>query len=304
MAGRTKAKILGMLRGIIASAKEPSRNNRQYTEGFWDYLFNTPYFQEGIKNKVFFGQLFHPADPEEYSQVECDDRSAIVLVDVKKVGLEYIGTFEILPTKAGQCLRNLLDIGCIFGVSSRGLADFDSPVFDENIAETYDLITWDIVGFPGVKSCRLREIEPPVPTAIAEGYGFKLNGPRQKPTKAMIMESLNKISASDPEYKRYIAETLKVKEGFNDQLQVEDMMTKLGIPSDLAEYADTVVWVNSLGLPIYDDGTHGEKEVARVGKRPLPEVKPNDVFLVDSIAYNEKYDRYFTTGEWTFIGRR
>lgn len=138
-----KAKILGKLKGVIASAKEASRNGREYTENFWDAKFNEPLFKEGLDNRVFFGELFHPDDENEYNQIHCDDRSAVVLTDVKKQDKEYIGTFDILPTKAGQCLRNLLDIGCVFGVSSRGLADYDTDCFDESMAPNYDLITWE-----------------------------------------------------------------------------------------------------------------------------------------------------------------
>lgn len=55
-----KAKILGKLKGIIASAKESSRNGRRYTESFWDTLFNSDLFKEGLENKVYGGCLYHP----------------------------------------------------------------------------------------------------------------------------------------------------------------------------------------------------------------------------------------------------
>lgn len=286
----TKAKILGKLKGVIASAKENSRNGRAYTESFWDAKFNEPLFKEGLDNRVFFGELFHPDDENEYNQIHCDDRSAVVLTDVKKQDKEYIGTFDILPTKAGQCLRNLLDIGCIFGVSSRGLADYDTDRFDENMAPNYDLITWDIVAFPGIKSCRLHEVG-----AVAEGFNNKRNV-----NKTKIMESLNQISNSDPDFKNYITKTLKLKEDFNSDLQVEDIMANYNIPDDLYQYGNYVK-MDKNNLPYYDDGEHGLKQVMYKKSPFNRDTKPGDIYMVDNIWYNAVYDKYLTSGEWIKI---
>lgn len=277
------AKILGRLRGIIASAKEKSRNGRLYTESFWDSKFNSELFQEGMKNKVFLGQCYHPDDDEEYTQIHMDDRSAIVLTDVKKDNKDYIGTFEILPTKAGQCVRNLLDVGVIFGVSSRGLADFDADVFDENIAQTYDLITWDLVAFPGVKCCRLHEVG-----AVAEGLKVK------QVNKVKIMENLRKLTLDDHELASYVNQAIKAKEDFNNQLQVDDMMAHLNIPNDYLAFAN-YVYVKD-GVPVYNDGEHGEHPVMYTDKSAT--FDDNNVYLIDGAVYDERMGKYVVRGEW------
>lgn len=159
-----KAKPLGKVRGLIASASEPSRNERKYTENFWDSIFDSELFKEGLKNKVYFGELWHPDDDKEYGQIHADPtKAAVVLTKVEKKGLDYFGEFEILPTIAGETYKNLTDIGCVFGVSSRGYNDFDATVFDD--PSTYELITFDLVAFPGIKSARLHPI-----TAVAESF--------------------------------------------------------------------------------------------------------------------------------------
>lgn len=192
------AKILGKLKGVIASACEPSRNGRKYTEHFWDEIFNSSLFKEGIKNRVMFGCMYHP-EGEAYNQIHPGDESAVCLTNVVKKGLEYIGTFDILPTRAGEVLRNLIDVGCVFGISSRGLNDYDTPIFDD--PSTYDLITFDIVAFPGIKSARLHPV-----TAVAESYG------KRKVNKTKIMENLNKLANEDEQAKEFIDNTLKAKE--------------------------------------------------------------------------------------------
>lgn len=279
----SKAKILGKLKGIIASARESSRNGRTYTSSFWDAKFDSDLFKEGLQNKVFLGELYHPDDVDEYSQIHCDDRSAVVLVDVKKKDLDYEGTFEILPTKAGQCLRNLLDIGCIFGISSRGLADYDADVYDENMASKYDLITWDVVAFPGLKCCRLHEVG-----AIAESFNKK--------SKERIMENLNQISKNDKDMQKYIKEALEAKEEFTTDMQIEDILSEY---PDYAEYADVVVFDKD-GIPYYDDKKHGKKRAFVFGdKNPKNFGKPGDVYLVDNISYNDELDGYLVVGDWT-----
>lgn len=192
------AKILGKLKGIIASAHEPSRNGRKYTEHFWQSIFNSPLFKEGIENRVMFGCMYHP-EGEAYNQIHPGDESAICLTGVTQKGLDFIGTFDILPTRAGEVLKNLIDVGCVFGISSRGLNDYDTPIFDD--PSTYDLITFDIVAFPGIKSARLHPV-----TAVAESYG------KRKVNKTKIMENLNKLANEDEQAKEFIDNTLKAKE--------------------------------------------------------------------------------------------
>lgn len=286
-----KAKILGKLRGPIASAHEKSRNGRLYNESFWDAKFGSELFQEGLNNKVFAGSLYHPDDDEEYSQIHLDDRAAVVLVDVKKTdNLDYIGTFEILPTKAGQCLRNLLDVGVKFGVSSRGLADYDAEVYDASMASTYDLVTFDLVAFPGLKSCRLSEVG-----AVAEGLRVK------QVNKEKIMENLNKLTQDDAELASFVNKVIKAKEDFDSQLQVEDVMARLGIPDDYQEYAN-IVTIDENGQPHHYDKEHGDLIVTSpFGKKIVADAKPGDMFIVDEIEYRPRYNKYAAYGEWIKI---
>lgn len=282
-----KAKILGRLRGIIASAHEKSRNGRLYNESFWDAKFGSELFQEGLNNKVFAGSLYHPDDDEEYSQIHLDDRAAVVLVDVKKTdSLDYVGTFEILPTQAGQCLRNLLDVGVKFGVSSRGLADYDAEVYDASMASTYDLVTFDLVAFPGLKSCRLSEVG-----AVAEGLRMK------QVNKEKIMENLNKLTQDNAELASFVDKAIKAKEDFDSQLQVEDVMARLGIPDDYQEYANVAV-IDENGIPRYNDGEHGDLEVSTpFHKTKFANAKPGDMYLLDHVSYNNVNNKYITFGD-------
>lgn len=275
-----KAKPLGKVRGIIASAGEESRNGRKYTENFWDSIFDSELFKEGLRNKVMIGELWHPDDDKEYGQIHADPtKAAVVLTKVEKKGLDYFGEFEILPTIAGETYKNLTDIGCVFGVSSRGYNDFDATVFDD--PSTYELITFDLVAFPGIKSARLHPI-----TAVAESFS------KRKMDKEKIMKNLNKISEQDVQAKEYIESTLKTKEDFDSDVQADELDIFDGINDELKNYA-IVVTFNSKNRPIYDDGINGLKVV-----KTTIQGKEGDKYLVDDIYYDEHTDTYTAVGDW------
>lgn len=217
-----KAKPLGKVRGIIASASEPSRNGRKYTEHFWDSIFDSELFKEGLKNKVMIGELWHPDSDEEYGQIHADpNKAAIVLTKVDKKGLDYYGEFDILPTPAGETYKNLSDIGCVFGVSSRGYNDFDANVFDD--PSTYELITFDLVAFPGIKSARLHPV-----AAVAEGFNTK------RINKRKIMEKLDKVFSED----EYLKKT--VKEGYFQDHYIEKYKNGYVPIEDVTDYIWTI----------------------------------------------------------------
>lgn len=285
------AKILGKLRGLVASAKDESRNGRRYTERFWDSIFNSSIFKEGITNKVYFGELWHPDNDEEYGQIHpSDDRSAIVLTNITKQGLDYIGDFDILPTTAGKTLKNLIDIGCTFGISSRGEADYNATVFDD--PSIYTLVTFDVVAFPGMERARLHLVPGSQTTAVNESINFK------KDSRIKIMESLKNIKKSNKQLEKYIDNTLKAKEDFDTELQVEDIYHDLiDIDDDLLHYAN-IININEDGVPVFNDGEHGEKEVINFNKLPKEELTPKSAFLVDAVIYKQNLDKYVAYGDW------
>lgn len=269
-----KAKFLGKLKGIIASAKEDSRNVRKYTENFWDSIFNSDLFIEGIQNKMFFGELYHPEDIDEYSQIHPDDRSAVVLESVEKKGKEYYGTFNILPTRAGEVLKNLVDLGCVFGVSSRGLSDTNTNYFDD--PSTYELITFDIVAFPGIKSARLHPID-----AVSESI---LSNNKDK---VKIQENLNKLVTDNSELKKYVDNALKLKENFDEDIQIEEIINEDEFEYENMLNSKNTITTDAKGNLWFNDGIHG-KHIVDYYKKLKPETK----YYINDIYYNDTLDRY------------
>lgn len=268
------AKILGKLYGLIASAVEGSRNGRKYTEHFWDTIFNSDLFLEGIKNRVYFGELWHPDDDEEYSQIHPGDKSAILLTKIEKKGKNYYGTFDICPTRAGEVLKNLIDIGCKFGISSRGTSDSDRPVFDD--PSTYNLVTFDIVAFPGIKSARLQPV-----TMVSESFG-------KRKSLVKIKENLNHLAEQDIYAKNYIEEVLAKKENTDNNLAICEKYGML--PEEIEEHIITV-----------DD--NGELTVQKE-QGPIKvidyndlKVSPGDMLFADNLIYDEHKNCYIIFGD-------
>ena len=162
------------------------------------------------------------------------------------------------------------------------MADYDAAVYDENMADNYDLITWDVVAFPGIKSCRLHEVG-----AVAESFSYG------KKNKAKIMENLQNLGKSDDELNSYIQETLKAKESFDDQIQIEDIIAKYDIPSEYASFAN-IITINENNIPVFDDGEHGVKPITNLwGKVPV-ETTPGEQYLVNNVYYIDSNDTYST----------
>lgn len=284
-----KAKILGKLKGLIASAKEMSRNSRKYTEQFWDNIFNSELFIEGLKNKVYFGELWHPDSDEEYGQIHPGDRAAVVLTDVEKRGLDYYGVFEILPTKAGKVLKNLYDIGCKLGVSSRGYADKDRTIFDEYT--DYEFITFDLVAFPGVKSARLNLIGE-----VAESFFH------ERINKTKIMESLNQ-SVENGEYSDFIREAVShiAKESFNKDLPTENIIDSYPAlfkdsedkNSPDSDIKDNLIIFDRRGIPHHKNKLVCDLTAESIG------AEPGDRYFADAIYWSHKRNAYVTIGGFT-----
>jgi len=147
--------ILGRLVGIIADFKNPTRNDRFYSEKLWDKTFDKPLMQEKLENKLLLGELGHPVDREEIDM----EKVAICLAEkpVKCDDGKVRGVFDILDTPNGRILKTLCDYGCKIGVSSRGTGDLVEDLAngqDKVDEDTYEMECWDAVIIPAVKDAR------------------------------------------------------------------------------------------------------------------------------------------------------
>lgn len=189
-----RRKILGRLAGIIADFKNPTRNERFYTEELWDKVFKNPIMQEKLQTRTLFGELGHPLD--ERSETDMEKIAICLAEEPKKYPDGTVkGVFDILDTPNGRILKTLCDYGCQIGVSSRGTGDIveDWNTGREKVdPNTYNCECWDAVLLPAVKSARMSVITESLST--------------DKKLKTSLMEA---IKNATPEAKKVMVETLK-----------------------------------------------------------------------------------------------
>ena len=193
-----KRGILGRLVGVIADFKNPTRNNRFYSESTWDKLFESEVMQERIKNRCCFGHLEHPSsgtrdiDPEKV---------AIALAEPPKKTKDgkLMGVFDILDLPMGRILKTMIDYGTKIGVSSRGEGDTytNQDGVEEVDPSTYNSIGWDAVIIPAVKDARLTPVMESLNTgkkkvSLVESLGKLVNESNEKDRK-VITEELNRL---------------------------------------------------------------------------------------------------------------
>lgn len=265
-------RILGRLKGVIADFKNPTRNDRFYSEKLWENVFDSDLMKEQMANHCVFGELGHPEDRTETKM----SKIAICLADFPKKGRDgkLYGVFDILNTPNGKILKTLCDYGCNIGVSSRGEGDLipDYSGKESVDPDTYNCVCWDAVLLPAVKDARVQ--------LVNESLNNKsLNN---KTLKQALKESFN--SASDVE-KEIMNETLHKLGILNETYTIREMdnsfvvvdsedkiINKFDNKDDAVDYATSLE---------YDSDTNNENETT-IPEKDLDTDDVDDTIEVDN----------------------
>lgn len=151
-----KSKLI--LRGIIQRADTLNQNGRIYPLHILEKEMRN--YQKLIKERRALGALDHT----DSSIIELNTVSHLITEAKMENGVVY-GTLEVLPTPAGEILRNLVESDVTIGISSRGLG---STRMDERgyqmVQDDFQLVGFDVVGEPSTPGAWLmkegRQISP------------------------------------------------------------------------------------------------------------------------------------------------
>lgn len=102
------------IEGVFAQAETVNKNRRIYKETILDREVSS-FVNEYVKTKRAVGELSHP----QSSQIN-PDRAAILIEDLRKEGVDYIGKAKVLDTPCGKIIQAMLEGGVVLGVSTRG----------------------------------------------------------------------------------------------------------------------------------------------------------------------------------------
>ena len=144
--------------GVLQRAGAPNQNERVYPKSILEREVEK-YKQTEIAQRRALGELDHP----ESSVVNLSNVSHNVL-DVWWKGNDLYGKVEVLPTPAGNILKELLGMNITLGISSRGMGSVKQMAEGTvEVQDDFELVCWDFVSNPSTHGAFMN------PVALQEG---------------------------------------------------------------------------------------------------------------------------------------
>lgn len=131
------------IEGIFMQGDMKNRNGRMYPVKTLLKEVNR-YDKEYIQKNRAYGELGHPAGPTINL-----DRVSHMIKELKQDGSNFVGKAKIMDTPMGNIVKNLMDEGCMLGVSSRGMGTLKDKGGIAEVQNDFMLATaGDIVADP------------------------------------------------------------------------------------------------------------------------------------------------------------
>ena len=138
--------------GVLATAEVQNGNGRYYAKSLWEREMDK--YKELIEQRRSMGELDHP------------ESSVVNLKNVSHLISEYwwdgdnvMGKIEILPTPAGNILKELIKHGVTVGVSSRGMGSLEQRNGMMEVQDDFELLCWDFVSTPSNPGSYMHQIK-------------------------------------------------------------------------------------------------------------------------------------------------
>ena len=130
-----------VVEGILATCEVKNGNGRYYARELWEREMKK--YTDLIKERRSLGELDHPE-----SQVINLQNVSHLVTDYSWDGDNIMGRIEILPTPAGNILKELIKNGVTVGVSSRGMGSLEQRGDIMEVQDDFELLCWDFVSTP------------------------------------------------------------------------------------------------------------------------------------------------------------
>jgi hypothetical protein len=142
------------IEGIFMQADVQNRNGRVYPVNILQRE-SERYTKEAVMQNRAYGELGHPAGPTINL-----DRVSHIIKELRQDGSNFIGKAKIMETPMGNIVKNLMNEGASFGVSTRGMGSLLEN--SEGIMEVQDdfhlATAADIVADPSAPDAFVRGI--------------------------------------------------------------------------------------------------------------------------------------------------
>jgi len=151
-----------MVEGVVQRADEFNHNRRKYPYNVLKREVDK-YIAGPIAENRALGELDHP----EKSVIELKNASH----NIKKLwwdGNDLMGRIEILPTPAGNILKELFNNNITVGISSRGMGSV-VPLGEGRVEvdDDFELLCWDFVSTPSTHGAFMK------PVGLNEGRVYR-----------------------------------------------------------------------------------------------------------------------------------
>jgi Prohead core protein serine protease len=130
------------IEGIFMQSEVKNRNGRVYPEIILNKEVQR-YADEFVSKNRAMGELGHPDGPTVNLE-----RVSHIIKDLRVEGNDVYGKAKILETPMGKIAKNLLNEGCMFGVSSRGMGSLQERNGVNYVQDDFMLASVDIVADP------------------------------------------------------------------------------------------------------------------------------------------------------------
>ena len=130
-----------VVEGILATCEVKNGNGRYYARDLWEREMKK--YTDLIKERRSIGELDHPE-----SQVINLQNVSHLVTEYKWDGDNIMGKIDILPTPAGNILKELIKNGITVGVSSRGMGSLEQRGDIMEVQDDFELLCWDFVSTP------------------------------------------------------------------------------------------------------------------------------------------------------------
>lgn len=180
--------------GQFQLANTPNANGRIYPRGVLEEAIDR--LQDTIKNRGVMGEYDHPPDAKIHL-----DRVSHLITKLWMEGDIVYGEAEVLEnTICGAQLKALLENRVSIGISSRGVGDMETTVFEGEeyyqVLDGYSFVTFDMVAEPSVHGSFMNILNHKSNNArvvqVAESKEKKnLIYTREKQEKLIVVEARN-----------------------------------------------------------------------------------------------------------------
>ena len=130
-----------VVEGILATCEVKNGNGRYYAKELWEREMEK--YKGLIAERRSLGELDHPE-----SQVINLQNVSHLVTEYSWDGDNIMGKIEILPTPAGNILKELIKNGVTVGVSSRGMGSLQQRGNVMEVEDDFELLCWDFVSTP------------------------------------------------------------------------------------------------------------------------------------------------------------